>query len=92
MKLDESVFERAKESTNTLKSNPWKGTQLESYTMLDPKNKGNYGEGLVIGQIIKEYGISVEKRTNPGHDAIIGGHPTEIKFSAATNRNTDYLF
>ena len=77
---------------NIAKENLWIGTPLESYALLDPKNKGCFGEELVKTVVKTKYCLPVEKRTSPGHDAIINGHPTEIKFSAATKRNYDYKF
>ena len=76
-----------------LKENPWKSTAYEGYAYLDPKNKGGAGE-----DIIKEYihehcpQAKITKRTSPGHDAIINGYRTEMKFSVATKRNMDYQF
>ena len=77
---------------NIAKENLWIGTPLESYALLDPKNKGCFGEELIKTVVKTKYCLPVEKRTNAGHDAIIDGVRTEIKFSAATKRNTDYKF
>ena len=90
MKITES--QTASAMRNIAKENLWIGTPFESYALLDPKNKGTFGEELVKTIVRDEYCIPVEKRTSPGHDAIIGGYPTEIKFSAATKRNMDYKF
>ena len=76
-----------------LKENPWNNTALERYTYLDPKNKGSVGE-----EIIKTYvqencpQAKITKRLSPGHDAIINGYRTEMKFSVATKRNMNYQF
>lgn len=77
---------------NIINENLWAGTPLESYALLDPKNKGIVGEEIIKTAIQKKYSIPVDKRINPGHDAIIKGYKTEVKFSAATKRNYDYKF
>lgn len=77
---------------NITKINPWIGTPLESYALLDPKNKGSFGEELVKIICRDVYNLNIKNRTNPGHDAIINGIKAEIKFSAATKRNTKYEF
>lgn len=89
-KLDESMTLNA--MRNIAQENLWIGTPLESYALLDPKKKGCFGEELVKEVVKHDYCLPVEKRTSVGHDAIIGGYPTEIKFSAATKRNMDYKF
>lgn len=92
MKLNESAVANANKNSKMVKDNPWAGTILQTYALVDPKSKGGYGEDLVKEQIKEVYKIPIEKRTNPGHDAIIGGYKTEIKFSAATKRNMEYKF
>ena len=77
---------------NITKENLWIGTPFESYALLDPKKKGCFGEELVKVILNSKYGLQIEKRKSPGHDAIINNHLTEIKFSAATKRNNDYKF
>lgn len=61
---------------------PWKGTELEGYVYLSPKQKGEFGERLV-SKILTSLNFLVEKASTSGHDRIIDGIKTEIKFSVA---------
>ena len=70
-------------------TNPWAGTPVENYYALSNAAKGSAGE-QIVENILKEKGYSVEPRTNPGHDRIINGRKTEIKFCLATKANNDY--
>lgn len=69
--------------------NPWKGTPIENYYYLSPSAKGSKAEDIVK-MILKELGHDVKNRINSGHDCIIDGVKTEIKFGLATDRNYDY--
>lgn len=71
--------------------NPWQGTPFENFYNFPPKKKGMAGEEIVK-QMLTRQGHLVEKRTNTGHDAIVDGIKTEIKFSLATERNYDGRF
>lgn len=71
------------------KSNPWEGTPLENYYALNPAAKGNKAEEIV-SSILTSMGYDVKDRTDSGHDRIINGIKTEIKFATAVNRNTDW--
>lgn len=87
--LNEKFFQKA---TQEIKSNPWIGTPLESYYYLNPKNKGIYGEQFVKIICAELYHYSINERTNPAHDLIINNFKSEIKFSAASERNFEYMF
>ena len=71
--------------------NPLQGTPFEHFYNVPPKKKGVAGEEIVK-QMLSRDGHKVEKRTNTGHDAIVDGIKTEIKFSLATERNYDGKF
>jgi len=59
---------------------PWSKTHFQGYVFMDPKQKGEFGEKLV-SRYMSNLGFTVESRANSGHDRIINGIPTEIKFS-----------
>lgn len=63
---------------------PWRGTPFEGYRYLDNKQKGTYGESLVE-QFFKKHARNVMPPlgSNAGHDRIVDGYLTEIKFSLA---------
>jgi hypothetical protein len=77
------------ESLTKYAKNPWRGTVLEEYYTLTPKAKGCVGE-ILVGKILDNLGHKVENRTDPGHDYIIDGVPTEVKFALTTDRNSKY--
>ncbi len=70
-------------------TNPWVGTPVEKYYALSNAAKGSAGEEIVTS-ILTELGYDVQPRTGPGHDRIINGRKTEIKFCLATKGNTNY--
>ena len=72
-----------------ISTNPWAGTPVERYYALPNSAKGSTGESIVES-ILKEKGYDVKPRTNAGHDRIINGRKTEIKFCLATKRNTNF--
>ena len=72
-------------------NNPWEGTPLERYYTVDPKKKGAQGEKIAMA-ILENLGYDVKPRTNAGHDCIVNGVKTEIKFSAASKRNYNWQF
>ena len=74
-----------------LSENPWVGTIMEGYYNVNNKVKGTKGEEIVE-ELLKSINYEVKPRTSAGHDRIINGVKTEIKFSAATKRNNDYEF
>lgn len=62
----------------------WQGTAFQGYRHLGSKQKGNYGESFV-SKLFSLHNRRVEpgKENNGGHDRIIDGYLTEIKFSLA---------
>ena len=62
----------------------WSNTHFKHYVGMSTKNKGVLGEAFVE-KLFRAKGIEVLPPTNPGHDRIIGGHKTEIKFSLANS-------
>ena len=70
-------------------TNPWVGTPVEQYYALNPAAKGNKAEEIV-SKVLTSMGYNVNARTNAGHDRIINGIKTEIKFALAANRNYDW--
>ena len=72
-----------------LKNNPWEGTILEGYYALNPASKGSKGESIV-SEILKSLNYDVKDRKNAGHDRIINGVKTEIKFALAIEKNYNF--
>ena len=70
-------------------ANPWENTPLERYCSVNAKSRGAKAEEIVKN-ILKSNGYDVKLATDTGHDCIINGVKTEIKFGLATKRNTDY--
>lgn len=70
-------------------SNPWKDTILENYYTLNPASKGSHGE-KIVEEILKQFNYEVKPRVNAGHDRIVNGVKTEIKFALAVNANSDF--
>jgi len=68
----------------------YKGTPLEGYKYLHPKQKGKIGE-IIAQDYMESSGWEVAKPTNPGHDRIIGNIKTEIKFSVANPMMINHL-
>jgi len=66
---------------------PWSKTLFQGYVFMDPKQKGEFGENLV-SRYMTHLGFTVESRTNSGHDRLINGIPTEIKFSLTQKNKT----
>lgn len=56
--------------------------EFQLYTELGPRQKGAYGE-FIAGLFFRSIGSIVHSRINSGHDYIIDGYKTEIKFSGA---------
>ena len=67
-------------------NDPWRGTNFEGYLNLSATQMGAFGETLVT-KIMKNLGSTIEPRINPGHDKIIDGYKTEIKFSLSLKEN-----
>ena len=64
------------------KPDPWVGTPYEGYVYINNKIKGKYGE-LFIEKLMVSHSHTVKPKNDAGHDRIIDGIPTEIKFSLA---------
>tara|TARA_R100000808_G_C2139233_1_gene147203 strand:- start:754 stop:1365 length:612 start_codon:yes stop_codon:yes gene_type:complete len=90
MSLHQKIFENKnlKEYIDRSLHNNWRGTYFEDYPRMDPKQKGHFGEEYVEGFMEMQLGAKVESPTNPGHDRIIDGYKTEIKFSLANSVRT----
>ncbi len=65
--------------------NNWEGTKFEQYPFLSTKNKGCFGEALLEKYMHLVLGYEVKNPTNTGHDRIMSGWKTEIKFSLANS-------
>jgi hypothetical protein len=64
---------------------PWVNTLFQGYVFLSPKQKGEFGERFV-SKFFQEGLLSEVKRSpsgTAGHDRVIDGFRTEIKFSLA---------
>ena len=66
---------------------PWEETPFMGYVHMSPKQKGEFGERFVSKYMV-DSGCEVIRAKNPGHDRIIDGILTEIKFSLATRNKT----
>lgn len=71
--------------------NKWKDTPLENYYCVSPKQKGAQGEKIAEA-ILQELGYNIKPRTSAGNDRLVDGVKTEIKFSAASDRNYNWNF
>jgi len=70
------------ELINYLKNNhdSWIGTPYEGYSNLSATQMGRFGE-KIVSKYMKNNGHDVQPRINAGHDRVIDGFKTEIKFS-----------
>ena len=83
----ESIF-----STGTLRNyidanvqDPWEDTEFKGYVYMSPKQKGEFGERFVsYYMLITDRAVKRAETSTAGHDRIIDGIKTEIKFSLAT--------
>jgi len=68
---------------------PWIGTPFQGYVFMSPKQKGEFGERFV-SKYFESKGSEVKraKTSTAGHDRVIDGIMTEIKFSLATRNKT----
>lgn len=84
--LVERLFQDAELENFLIEShkNNWIGTLFEKYIEVSTKNKGVFGE-FMVEKYMEISGHSVEPPTDTGHDRIIGGIKTEIKFSLANS-------
>ena len=65
---------------NKNKHDPWVNTNFENYVYLLNTQKGIFGE-MFVERYMRKKGSIVMPRENKGHDRIIDGYKTEIKFS-----------
>lgn len=63
-------------------NDPWASTPYFGYRHIDNAQKGAYGE-MFTSLLMEGMGFKVESPNNRGHDRIISGYKTEIKFSLA---------
>jgi hypothetical protein len=87
MSLHQKIFENKnlEDYINKSLHNNWVGTYFEDYPRMDPKQKGHFGEEYVEGFMELSFNSEVSAPLNPGHDRIIDGYKTEIKFSLANS-------
>jgi hypothetical protein len=72
-----------------LGQNPWENTILQGYYALNPASKGSKGE-QIVEEMLKSLGYDIKPRINAGHDRLVNGIKTEIKFALAVGRNIEY--
>lgn len=79
---DESLTDYIKSNTK----DPWVNTPFENYVFLSPKQKGEFGERFVHSFLESVLLCDVKRAatSTAGHDRIVDGIRTEIKFSLAT--------
>jgi len=65
---------------NTNRNTGWDNTPFEKYPNLTTKSKGTFGE-LFVKKYLSLKGHQIAKRKNSGHDCLVDGIKTEIKFS-----------
>jgi hypothetical protein len=70
---------------------PWIDTVFKGYVHMDPKQKGDFGE-QVVSRYLGNLGFTVEERNEYGHDRIVNGLRTEIKFSLAQKNPKGGIF
>ena len=64
---------------------PWEDTPFKGYVFMSPKQKGEFGERFVSYYMQSEECLVERAATSTaGHDRVIDGILTEIKFSLAT--------
>jgi len=64
---------------------PWIGTSFQGYVFMSPKQKGEFGERFVSKYFTAQgHNVLRAKTSTAGHDRVIDGILTEIKFSLAT--------
>jgi|TARA_B100001094_G_scaffold24862_1_gene20872 hypothetical protein len=66
---------------------PWVGTPFEKYVLVGNKIKGEFGERFVHKYMeSKGHDVKRAKTSTAGHDRVIDGIRTEIKFSLAIRK------
>ena len=64
---------------------PWEETPFKGYVFMSPKQKGEFGERFVSKYLTAELcDVKRAKTSTAGHDRVVNGILTEIKFSLAT--------
>ena len=64
---------------------PWEDTPFKGYVFMSPKQKGEFGERFVSKYLTAELcDVKRAKTSTAGHDRVVNGILTEIKFSLAT--------
>lgn len=71
-------------------NDPWVGTPFEKYVFMSPKQKGEFGERFV-DKFMTNQGHDVQRASTStaGHDRVVNGILTEIKFSLAQRKKGD---
>jgi len=69
-----------------LKENVWIGTAFENFHILSTNKKGSIGE-FFVEQYMRSRGSIVKPKVNTGHDRVVDGYKTEIKFSLSHHIN-----
>lgn len=81
-----SIFEDGslQDYINQKTQDPWIGTPFEKYVFMQSKQKGEFGERFVSKYFeLKGSEVKRAKTSTAGHDRVIDGFLTEIKFSLA---------
>jgi len=73
------------------KKNVWENTELAFYFKTHSVQQGIIGE-CYVEELMISRGHKVLPRSNPGHDRMIGGYKTEIKFSLQQDKPNDFRF
>ena len=83
-----SIFEDGslQDYINQNAQDPWIGTPFQGYVYMSPKQKGEFGERFVskFFESVLLCNVKRAKTSTAGHDRVIDGILTEIKFSLAT--------
>ena len=83
-----SIFEDGslQDYINRNAQDPWIGTPFQGYVYMSPKQKGEFGERFVskFFESVLLCNVKRAKTSTAGHDRVIDGILTEIKFSLAT--------
>lgn len=70
---------------------PWMDTNFSDYVFMSPKQKGVFGE-MFVSKYMSQLGHEVQRAKNTGHDRVIDGILTEIKFALATRDKKGGVF
>lgn len=80
----QQIFDNTNLDRYLRKTDNWRNTLFENYTLLSPKDKGVFGEAYTE-EYMRQRGSIVSPPKNSDHDRIIDGYKTEIKFSVANS-------